>query len=175
MDHWSAETSGQNQTVQALAEQDDADKDGFVDSAFELFNDADVGLAYDYHPYSLGFDINTWVPINLPAVITQPGNYLVASSWSGNQTAITIQADNVTVDGQNYLIEAGGNGGDIGESVGVMIESASNVTLRNINVANSTFGVSSFAENYTIKQTAASTIASQVYTPLVEAPSHLQT
>ena len=90
----------------------DADKDGFVDSAFELFNDADVGLAYDYHPYSLGFDINTWVPINLPAVITQPGNYLVASSWSGNQTAITIQADNVTVDGQNYLIETGENGGD---------------------------------------------------------------
>ena len=31
-----------------------------------------------------------------------------------------------------------------------MIESASNVTLRNINVANSTFGVGSFAENYTI-------------------------
>ncbi len=128
----------------------DADKDGFVDSAFELFNDAAVGLAYDYYPYSLGFDINTWVPINLPAVITQPGNYRVASSWSGNQTAITIQADNVTVDGQNYLIEGGGNGGDFGESIGVMIDSASNVTLRNINVANSTFGVASFAENYTI-------------------------
>jgi parallel beta-helix repeat protein len=128
----------------------DADKDGFVDSAFELFNDTDVGLAYDYHPYSLGFDINTWVSVNLPAVITQPGNYLVASSWSGNQTAITIQADNVTVDGQNCLIKGEGNDGDIGESFGVIIASASNVTLRNINVANSSFGVGSSAENYTI-------------------------
>jgi hypothetical protein len=47
----------------------DADRDGFVDSAFELFGDANIGVAYDYHPYSLDFDVNSWVPLTLPAII----------------------------------------------------------------------------------------------------------
>jgi parallel beta-helix repeat protein len=124
----------------------DADQDGFIDAPFELFGNAAIGVAYDYHPYSLDFDMNSWVPINLPAIITQPGNYKVASPYSGEETAIVVASDNVNIDGQNYLIETYTNG----SSMAVLLDIVSNLTIRNLHVENSRVGVFGPANNFTL-------------------------
>ena len=55
----------------------DVNRDGFIDTPLELLGNATVGAAYDYHPYSDNFDINQWVDITLPAIITSPGHYRI--------------------------------------------------------------------------------------------------
>ncbi|MCW4025018.1 MAG: right-handed parallel beta-helix repeat-containing protein [Candidatus Bathyarchaeota archaeon] len=124
----------------------DADQDGFIDAPFELFGNAVIGVAYDYHPYSLDFDVNSWVPITLPAIITQPGNYKVAAPYSGEETAIVVASDNVNIDGQNYLIETYASG----SSRAVLLDIVSNITIRNLHVENSMVGIFGIANNFTL-------------------------
>jgi parallel beta-helix repeat protein len=125
----------------------DADQDGFIDTPFDLFGNAAIGMAYDYHPYSLDFDVNSWVPITLPAIITQPGNYTVAAPYSGEKTAIIIASDNVNIDGQNCLIETYTSGNS---AMAVLLDIVSNVTIRNLHVENSMMGVYGIVSNFTL-------------------------
>ena len=134
----------------------DADRDGFIDTPFDLFGNESIGEIYDYHPYSLDFDINTWVPITLPAEITQPGNYRIVSGWTSESdevvTGLTISSSDVVVDGQNCSIETGSAMFPM-MNFGVLInEGCSNVMLENINVTNSIFGIASLeSSNFTVK------------------------
>jgi len=135
----------------------DADKDGFLDAPFELFGNATIGAAYDYHPYSDKFDVNQWVNITLPAEIYSPGRYRIISSLVSDTSALGIYANNVTVDGGNLTI-AGENMAlfpavyaqgvlnltienlTVQKSLGVLI-SGQNVILRNINTNNTLAGI----------------------------------
>ena len=135
----------------------DADQDGFVDSAFNLFNNASIGLAYDYHPYSLNFNVNTWINITLPARITSPGNYRITAPYTGRGTALTIEASNVTVDGQNNLIQ---NlmlplvESDIApltpSGTGVMLSYSENLTLMNFNIQGERTGIRARESSFTV-------------------------
>ncbi|NLF88478.1 hypothetical protein GX563_06610 [Candidatus Bathyarchaeota archaeon] len=135
----------------------DADKDGFIDAPFELFDNATAGTAYDYHPYSDQFDVNQWVNITLPAEIYSPGRYRIMSSFVSDVPALGIYANNVTVDGGNFTI-AGKNMAfspavyaqgvsnltienlTVQKSLGVLI-SGQNVILRNVNTNNTLLGI----------------------------------
>ena len=126
----------------------DADNDGFIDASFDLFNDATVGSAIDYHPYSLEFDINTWVPFTLPATISQPGNYKLASPWSGNTTGLVISTSNVILDGQDYQIQLNQTQ-DI--SAIILSSGSSNVTVLNINETGSDYGLWAEGSNFIVQ------------------------
>ena len=126
----------------------DANHDGFIDASFDLFNDATVGSAIDNHPYSTEFDINTWVPFTLPATISQPGNYRLASSWSGNTTGLVISASNVILDGQDYQIQLNQTQ-DI--SAIILSSGSSNVTMLNINETGSDYGLWTEGSNFTVQ------------------------
>ena len=136
----------------------DADQDGFVDSAFNLFNNASIGSAYDYHPYSLNFDVNTWVNITLPATITSPGHYRISSPYTGRGIALTIAANNVTIDGQNNQIQnslirpiQSDITPQIPSGTGVTIRDSENVTLENFNIQNETIGIEALDSSFTIR------------------------
>jgi hypothetical protein len=68
---------------------------------------------------------------SVPLVIKQPGSYILATNlkvMSSTGTAISIDADNVTVDLNGFAIS--GPGKDVGESYGVTT-GRNNVTVRN--------------------------------------------
>ena len=127
----------------------DANHDGFVDTAFELFGNASFGVAYDHHPYSLGFDNSTWVPITLPETITQPGNYKIMAPWSGTTDGLIINANDVVVNGQNYSIDTGYSLNYT--NLAVDIVSGSNILLKNLNISNSACAILSRANQLTIE------------------------
>lgn len=123
----------------------DADKDGFIDTTFELFNDATIATTVDYHPYSTQFDSNNWVSFTLPAVITQPGKYKIASSWTGDEIGLIIRASNVTVDGQTNLIQL------TAQEPAILLQNSTNIILKNINETGALHGVYSDLSTFTIQ------------------------
>lgn len=123
----------------------DADKDGFIDQPFELFHNATVGVAYDYHPYSGKFDVNQWVNISLPAAIYSPGNYRIVSSYLGEGPALQISASNVTVDGQYFTVA------NSTSAPAVYIQEGSNITVENMTVQNSYIGFVVTSANTTLR------------------------
>ena len=123
----------------------DADKDGFIDQPFELFHNATVGVAYDYHPYSGNFDVNQWVNVSLPAEIYSPGNYRIIGSYNGEGPALQISASNVTVNGQYKTVA------DSTSAPAVYIKEGSNITVENMTVQNSYIGFLVMSSNTTLK------------------------
>ncbi|MCW4029410.1 MAG: right-handed parallel beta-helix repeat-containing protein [Candidatus Bathyarchaeota archaeon] len=87
---------------------------------------------------------DVWTDITLPYVISEAGSYRIMGAWSGSGIALTINASDVVVDGQNFLIELT----QADEDCAVFIVSGSrNVLLDNINETSSFYGV--FAEEVT--------------------------
>ena len=126
----------------------DLDKDGFLDAAYELFGNATVGAAYDYHPYSGKFDVNQWVNITLPATIYSPGHYRIMTSYLGAGPALQISASNVTVDGQYFTIDLAASSSN---APAVYIKEGSNITIENITVQSSFAGFLVTASDITLK------------------------
>lgn len=83
-----------------------------------------------------------WKDITLPYTITSAGNYRIADSWiSGtpDTQALIINASNVIVDGQNRAINVSYS--NDGQPAAILVYCQSNVTLTNINITGSYYGV----------------------------------
>ncbi len=80
-----------------------------------------------------------WTDIDLSVTqtISAPGDYMIAGPWTGSGTALTIDANNVVVDGQNCLLTGDGNNGALLQ----VSPSCSNITLENINETNADIGL----------------------------------
>jgi parallel beta-helix repeat protein len=87
---------------------------------------------------------DVWTDITLPYVITEAGNYRIMDAWSGSGIALTINASDVVVDGQNFLIELTQTDEDCAVFI---VPGSRNVLLDNINETSSDYGV--FAEEVT--------------------------
>jgi parallel beta-helix repeat protein len=79
-----------------------------------------------------------WTDITLPFTITEGGSYRVTAPWMGSGTALSINASNVVVDGQNNLIELTQTEGDYAI---VVAPDTSNVVLMNINETSADYGL----------------------------------
>lgn len=82
--------------------------------------------------------MTTSVKITECTIITSPGLYILAQNISGTHPGedwcIKISASNVVINGGGYSIEAV-------RGVGVFIESADNVTVRNTRITGSNIGI----------------------------------
>ncbi len=90
----------------------------------------------------------TWTDITLPYTITEIGNYRVTAPWNGNGTGLTINATNVAVDGQNFLLNATMN---IDSNVIEIISGSSNILLENINVTGGYCGLYASVDNFILQ------------------------
>jgi parallel beta-helix repeat protein len=91
---------------------------------------------------------DTWTDITLPYTVTEAGNYRVTSTWTGAGVALSINASNVVVDGQNRLItltQAEGN------YAVVIAPGSQNVLLENLNQTCSDYGVYAEEGNFTTR------------------------
>ncbi|RLE48536.1 MAG: hypothetical protein DRJ33_08910, partial [Candidatus Methanomethylicota archaeon] len=68
-------------------------------------------------------------------VIDKPDTYTLSNDISCSETCITISADNVTIDGQNFSIE--GNK----EGYGIYAEHVENLTIKNLKISECRFGI----------------------------------
>ncbi|HEY9753796.1 MAG TPA: right-handed parallel beta-helix repeat-containing protein [Oculatellaceae cyanobacterium] len=89
----------------------------------------------------------TWTDITLPYTITQGGSYRISGAFNGSGTALTINASNVVVDGQNNLISLNQSEGDTAISI---LQNSRNVLLRNINATGADYGVYAREGNFTV-------------------------
>jgi nitrous oxidase accessory protein len=98
---------------------------------------------------------DSWTNIALPCTITKSGNYRITSQWIGTSTddsgagiGLTINASNVVVDGQNYLLNLTRTQGDNGVRIN---NGSQNVLLENMKIRNAFVGIYSLSNNFTVK------------------------
>jgi nitrous oxidase accessory protein len=89
----------------------------------------------------------TWTDISLPYTITQAGSYRISGAFNGSGTALSIDASNVVVDGQNRLISLNQSEGNTAIAIA---PNCRNVLLKNINETCSDYGVYAKAGNFTV-------------------------
>jgi hypothetical protein len=89
----------------------------------------------------------TWTDIPLPYTITQSGNYRISGAFNVTGTALSINASNVVVDGQNHLISLNQSEGDTAIAIA---KNSKNVLLKNINATGADYGVYSREGNFTV-------------------------
>lgn len=89
----------------------------------------------------------TWTDIPLPYTITQSGNYRISGAFNVTGTALSINASNVVVDGQNHLISLNQSEGDTAIAIA---KNSKNVLLKNINATGADYGVYSREGNFTL-------------------------
>lgn len=89
----------------------------------------------------------TWTDITLPYTINQGGNYRISAAYNGSGTALSINASNVVVDGQNKLLSLTQTESDTAISI---MPNSRNVLLKNINQTSSDYGVYAKDGNFTV-------------------------
>ncbi len=105
----------------------------------------------------MNFDVNSWVNITLPAAITSPGNYRITAPYTGRGTALIIEANNVTVDGQNNLIQnlilplvESDITPHMPSGTGIILSRSENLTLENFNIQGERYGIRALESSFTI-------------------------
>lgn len=98
---------------------------------------------------------DSWTNITLPYTITQSGNYKITSQWIGTSSddagagiGLAINASNVVVNGQNYLINLTRTLGDNGVRIN---NGSTNVLLENMKIRNAYVGIYALSDNFTVK------------------------
>ncbi|MEM5772015.1 MAG: NosD domain-containing protein, partial [Candidatus Aenigmatarchaeota archaeon] len=83
---------------------------------------------------SFGFSVN----INNCQEINSGGEYVLTTNLTNESTCIRITASNVILDGAGYWINRTGGSED---AYGIYVYNVENVTIKNVNVANWTYGI----------------------------------
>ena len=92
-------------------------------------------------------ETETWVNIpTLPYTITESGNYRITTPYNVSGLALSVNASNVVVDGQNNLIRLNQTEGDYAV---VIAPGSTNVLLENINETGADYGVYAQEGNFT--------------------------
>jgi parallel beta-helix repeat protein len=98
----------------------------------------------DFYVISGGRGAGTGIT-SLPYTITAPGFYYLTKNLSHNGTAITVNADNVTIDLMGFSLSGPGSG----TNYGIDMNDSSNVEIRNGTIRNfGTYGI--YADSSTV-------------------------